>query len=536
MAANDVTTYENNIEYAPFNSINKDRSLNANHLSRWLSSVNSDGVTKKFNQFKITISSGMNVVIDTGIGFVDGHHIYLKSSQTIPITASSTAGDRIDTIGYRLEVANRKVVLYYKEGEVGSEEAPDVLDDNNYIEVPLYNINVRQSTSSILTTDIIDVRQYVVSSATYFKKYPQLYKTTSTISELTITVPFNADIDQVDVLINGIALLNTQYSIEAPNKIKFNTYIPAGNEIQIQVWHFQDGSGSIDSLDKVLSELKVVNSVVKYYYQCTGNNDNLTLSQLAQDFLNATGDFSGISATAQLEIIVCGEMGTVSQYYSGDGTQSRPYTYFAFGRGASQTRTIYFNFANCARIDVSCPTNANSYSTIFSGSDINVRNVALNVGSGYNVDIFNGQNIHCQDSEFWMSTTGDCCVGRCCGYFENVRTSITSTAGNAFGFYGNGRLTRVIGGTHFAWTAGTSKEAVCFYVEAYQTENVLHVTMANMPEYSRSGYTQSRPVKINHGYATFFQNTMWMAATVDNDSFYSATNCTAYGNVILSKN
>ncbi len=536
MAANDVTTYENNIEYAPFNSINNDRALNADHLARWLSSVNSDGVTKKLNQFKISVASGMNVVIDTGIGFVDGHHIYLKSSQTIAITASSTSGDRIDTIGFRLEVANRKVVMYYKEGTSGSDSAPEVLDNANYIEVPLYNIKVEQNATSILSANITDVRQYVVSSATYFNKYTQKYTTSSTISELTITVPFNYEIDQVDVLINGIVLLDTQYSIVAPNKVKFNTYIPSGNDIQIQVWHFQDGSGSIDSLDKVLSELEVVNSVVKYYYQCTGNNDNLTLSQLAQDFLNATGDFSGISATAQLEIIVCGEMGTINQFYSGAGSQTYPYTYFAFGKASATTRTIYFNFANCARIDVSCPTNANSYSTIFSGSDINVRNVALNVGSGYHVDVFNGQNIHCQDSEFWMSTTGDCCVGRCCGYFDKVRTSIASTSGNAFCFYGNGRLLRVIGGDHYAWTAASGKEAICFYVEAYQTENVMHVTMANMPEYARSGYTQSRPVKINNGYATFFQNTMWMRATVENGSFYDSTNCIAYGNVEISKN
>lgn len=527
-----TTVYENNIEYAPFNSVNQDRKINADHLARWLSSVNSDGVAKKFDEFEATISNDTNIVIGTGVGFVDGRHIYLKASQTIPIATASNSSERIDTIGFRLEKANRKVVLYYTTGEAGSGKAPTPLNNDLYIEVPLYNIRVRQSATSILESDLTDVREYVVSSATFFKRYTQTYTPASSISSLTITVPFNVETDDVEIWNNTNVLQSTQYSISG-NVITFASPIVVGSKLQINVWHFQDGSGSMDSLNKVMEELSKVQRIEKYYYFCTGNNDNIALSNIAQNFLQGTGDFAGIDANAQMEIVVCGDCG-VSTRYSGSGTQANPYTYFAFGRPSTSSRTIYFNFSNCSRITVNCSATTGIYSTIFSGADINIRNVALNVATGYNVDIFNGTNVHCEDSEFWMSTTNDCCVGRCCGYFENVRTSITSSSGNAYCFYSNGNLTRIVGGTHYAWTGSTSKVAVCFYVidAASNNENVLFITMANCPQSARSGMYQTDTIQVNRGYCTAIMNTLWKAAT-----FGESTETTiAYGNVIISKN
>lgn len=529
-------SYENNVEYAPFNSINRDRAINANHLARWLSSVNSDGVARKFDEFETEVSGGMNVTVGTGVGFVDGHHIYLKSSQTIEIEEASVSGDRIDTIGFRLEKTNRKVVLYYKTGEVGSGTAPVVLNNDNsdeYIEVPLYHVNVPRGATSISSTNgLSDVRVYVVSSATFFKKYTYPISVTANRTTLTIPEPFNSSTDDVEILNNGIPLLSSQYSISG-NTITLKSPILAGNSVQINVWHFQDSNGSMDSLNVALARISEVEKVMKYYYFCTGSNDNIALSTIAQNFLTGAGDFTGINANAQMELIICGDCG-VSNYNGGTGTQANPYVYFAFGRTASTTRTIYFNFSNCSRINIACPTTSGTYATIFSGADINVRNVALNVGAGYNVDIFNGTNVHCEDSEFWMTTTNNCCVGRCCGYFENVRTSITSTGGNAYCFYSNGNLTRIVGGTHYAWTGSSSSVAVCFYVidAAANNENVLFITMANCPQSTRSGLTQTDTIQVNRGYCTAIMNTLWKAATFGEN----AETTIAYGNVIVSKN
>lgn len=527
-----TTTFENNIEYAPFNSVNKDRVINANHLARWLSSVNGNGVTRKFDEFEAVILDGLNISISNGIGFVDGRHIYLKSAQTIALEAANTSGERIDTIGFRLEVSNRKVVLYYETGEVGSGVAPTPRNNDSYIEVPLYNVRVRQNATSILASDLSDVREYVVSSATFFKRYTQNYKPTSNTYSLTITVPFNVETDDVEIWNNTNVLRSNQYSIEG-NVITFNSAIASGSEVQVNVWHFQDGSGSMDSLNKVLEELRKVQRIEKYYYFCTGVNDNIALSNIAQNFLAATGDYEGTNANAQMEIIICGDCG-VSRAAGGTGTSADPYVYFKFGRASTSTRTVYFNFANCSQINVACSTTTNSYSTIFSGADINIRNCRLRVSSGFNVDVFFGTNVHCEDSEFWMVTNNDCCVGRCCGYFENVRTSIESSAGNAYCFYSNGNLTRVVGGTHYAYTGSTSKVAVCFYVidAAANNENVLFITMANCPQNARSGLYQTDTIQVNRGYCTAIMNTLWKAATFGDNSETTI----AYGNVILSKN
>lgn len=531
MAYKNLQVDETDVEYAPFNSKNKDRVINADHLARWLSSVNSDGVARQLNEFEASISSGMNVVINTGIGHVAGHHLYLKAPITIPVD-TSVSGDRIDTFGFRWEVENRRTFPYYNMGEVGSGVAPTPRNDNQYVEIPLYNIHVKKDATSLTRSDLEDVRTYVVSSATYFKKYNQSHETTTTTTSLKITTPYNNSTDTVDIYVNGIAMSGDKYSIDDTGLITFKGAIYSGNEIQLSVWHFQDGTGTLDSVVKLSDRVTEVERTTSYYYHCTGTNDNIALSKIAQDFLTASGDYAGINANAQMEIIVCGNCG-VSTQYSGTGTQANPYVYFAFGRSSSSTRTIYFNFSNCSQINIACRTTANTYNTIFDGADINIRNCRMNVTSGYNVDVFFGTNIHCQDSEFWMTTTGTCCVGRCCGFFENVRTSITSTNGNAYCFYSNGNLTKIIGGTHYAWTASSSAVAVCFYVidAAANNENVLFISMANMPQSARSGYYQTDTVEIHRGYATIMSNAMWKAVNV-----YDYEKCIAYGNVILSKN
>jgi hypothetical protein len=540
-------SYYNNIKDFAFNSVGDDRLYDANDLCDWLKSTNSNGVrANPVDQLKVKPSTGLTVQITKGVGLINGHSMELTDAITIPVDTAplaSTGYSRKDIVGFRVNNIDRKMEIFYRPGTAAATPVvPSLIQNENYYELCLGELTITAGLTTIGINNITDTRDsdkcgFIVSSATIFTPYEQIINTTSTVTTFQIELAtFNPTLDIVTIAINGNKLTDDQFTITG-RTVVLKSAVYSGNTIDVDIWHFVDASGVLaNNMGQVEQVSEEVNKMVKYYYFCNGINDNKLLSDLAQNFLAGTGEFVGVDTYAQMELIICGEMGTVNQWYSGNGTQATPYTYFAFGRGNTSTRTIYFNFSNCARINVSCPTNENVYATIFSGADINIRNVALNVGSGYNVDIFNGTNIHCQDSEFWMTTINNCCVGRCCGIFENVRTSIASTAGNAFGFYGNGNLTRIIGGTHYAWTAGTNKEAVCFYVEAYQTANVLFVSMANMPQYSRSGYTQSRPIKINNGYCTVMQCAMWMAATVDNGSFYDATKCTAYGNAIISKN
>lgn len=531
----------NNTQYFPFNSRNGDRKVDASYFARYAESLSTDGVARnRYNELELVLSSDMNVTLKPGIGFVKGHYCYVESDITISIASAPSTGTRIDTIGYVLDIENRKVVPYYKEGNT-DEGTPTIVNNSYFVEIPLYNIVV--NAGQVITVDSIkDVRKYAVGTATTFRKLVQSITTSSNITTLAITELYDAASDYVDVQVNGIMLEpNTQFTING-NIITFKEAILANNDVKVIVWHFEDKINTFTGSSNTTNseELNDLTKIKQYYYFCKGDgNDNVALSNIAQNFLTGTGEFAGISDNAQLEVIVCGDMKQIaiwSDVINQTGTQSNPYIYFNFGRPSTSTRTIYFNFSNCARFDVICSSNTNAYSVVFGGADINIRNVAVNVKTGYNVDMFNGTNVHVQDSEFWMTTSNNCCVGKCCGYFDKVRTSITSTSGNAYCFYGNGGLLRVIGGDHFAWTSASGKEAVCFYVEAYQTENVMHVTMANCPEYPRSGYTQTRPIKINNGYATFMMNTLWMIATKDNGSFYDATKCIASGNAIISKN
>lgn len=553
--------YIENTKGFAFNSVGDDRSYDANDLCDWLKSTNSNGVrANPVDQLKVIppTTSDLIVQVTAGVGLINGHSMELSNTLSILLDdapPASVGQSRIDIVGFRINYSDRRMEIFYRPGTPAANPTiPELIQNKTYYELCLAEITVTAGLSTIGESNIHDTRDsdkcgFVISTTTIFTQDEKSFVTETTTTMFTIDLEvFNPKLDIVNITVNGNKLAKEQFFIQGRNVI-LKSPVYANNTITYTIWHFIDaGKVLANNMSQVEEVSEEVNKMVKYYYFCNGVNDNMVLSQLAQDFLAGTGDYVGVDTYAQMEIVVCGSIG-ISSEYSGDG-ETYPYTYFAFGRASSQTRTIYFNFSNCDIIKISnIPTNKNAI--IFSGADINIRNVALDVSGpnqeavGYKVDIFNGQNIHCEDSEFWMTTVGDCCVGRCCGLFENVRTSILSTTGNAFCFYGNGRLTRVIGGMHHAWSNSSNQkstsnpsgvESVCFYVEKNQTENVIHVTMANMPEHSRSGYTQSRPVKINNGYATFFQNTMWMPATVDNGSFYSATNCTAYGNVIISKN
>ena len=528
-----------NISYAPFNSVinqstkKGDRTINANHLRRWLSSVNSDGVSRQFDELKLEVDNELNVILKKGIGFVDGCSMFLESPLTITLDASSTNGDRIDTIGYRLTNSIRKVLPYYKTGDVGTEKAPEIVSNSDIIEIPLWNIRVRQGATTVSEEDFADLRKYVVSSATYFKRYNQTKETKSVVSSLVITVPFNNATDDVEVLVNGIVLLDSQYSIQG-NAIIFNQAIASGNEIQVNVWHFMEGTGTVDSLNKVAVLQETINTLHQYFYFCNGVDDNVKLSEIAQNFLNARGTFAGEPTYSQIEIVVCGRLGISSNLY-GSGTSEDPYYYFNFGDDLTGTRTIYFNFGNCKRIEIDAPVTDGAYTRVFNGSRINIRNISLDINSGYTVDVFYGTKLHIEDSEFWMATSSSCKVVNGDGFFKNVRTSIESSGGNAFGFYSRGGLTRVIGGTHYAGTNGSSTSSASFYVinADSNSNNVLFLSMVNCPKHRLNNDDSSNHQAINvfRGYCTVMESTLWKQASFG----ASSKDPIAYGNVIIDK-
>lgn len=572
------------VEYGFFNSVNGDRKYNADKLTGWLSVLVGSGVSGvDINSLKVVPKSGMTVTIKAGKAFIDGHYLYNDTDYDIALSASSPTVDRTDRIVFYLDNVNRTMGFKVKSSSTGSLTVVRTSDLKEYV---LADVSIPKQTAAISADLITDQRAKVrdentqekellcgfcktvaplpddfdasdlfnqweklfydwfdglqeeVATKTMFKEYTSRYvANTVPVSTIPISISqFNNPLDILNVYVNGMKLIKGEDYTVATNRSSIslmNAIDVAGTEVHFQVFKsIYDDTSDLTTVMTELDELETrVNGLDgsgKYIYNATGTNDNIALSNIAQNYLAGTGDFSGVNTNGQMRVEVRGTLG-VTTYYSGNGTSALPYTYFAFGRASTSSRKIIFDFSNCDRITINA---AGTYATIFSGDDIFIENVRVNVASGNNVNFFDGVRVDARDSEFYGSATNDIICLKCCGNFDNVKVSITSTSGNAFCSYGNGNLTRVNGGTFYAWTAASAKEAVCFYVEASKTENVLVLDKVNCPQYARSGYYQTDTIKVNSGYACLTGNTIWKASTL-----YSTTNgkVTNTGEMVISK-
>lgn len=530
----------NNVEYSFFNSVEDDRLYDADDLCNWLKATKTNGViTRPEGQLKVTAGSGLAVNIAAGVGVIDGRRMELAATTSINLEAANTAYDRIDIVGFRIEFDNRRVVPFYRSGTAApTPVAPTLMNNTNYKEMLLATITVPASATSI--GSIKDERTFAISTETTFQERKQIVTTTSSISSLKITTDYVPDVDVVRVLVNGNELNANQFSI-SEKVISFVNPILSGNTIEIKIWHFVDKTNVENMNDALNNLITKVNNIYQYYYYATGTNDNIALSNIAQNFLAGTGEFVGIDTYASMNVIVCGDI-TVGNAFSGNGTSTYPYTYFAFGRGINyeETRRITFDFCNVSRISfTTLNTSASAYHNIFSGNDISVMNAKVVVNSNGNVTMFDGVRLNVRECELYGTVTNDFICFKCCGVFENNKVSILSTAKNAFCYYGTGGLARFSGGNYYAWTGGTIKsgslESVCFYVAGIATvpansENVVILDKVNCPLVSRASYTQSDTIKINHGYCTIMGSCYWKAPAL-----YSSANCLNIGSHLVSK-
>lgn len=268
----------------------------------------------------------------------------------------------------------------------------------------------------------------------------------------------------------------------------------------------------------------------KYRYKATGTNDNIALSNICQHFLEGTNEFAGVAEYAHLEINVEGDF-AISSHSNGQGTTASPYTYLDLGKsaGSTSTRTLSLNFRKCSRINI---TALSGETTVIAGNDITIEGLELVCTGGTATNIFSGEKIIARDCKFNITGSGDCIGGNCCGLFENVRMSITSTAGNAFGYIGTGTgILTVRGGTIYTYTGSSSKESVGLYVQANKTSNVLIADGVNIPVNARSGYYQTDSIKINSGYYSLMNCVLGKAA----NKYSTGEGKTETGTMIISK-
>ena len=261
-----------------------------------------------------------------------------------------------------------------------------------------------------------------------------------------------------------------------------------------------------------------------------GVNDNIKLSNIVQNFYNGTGDFVGISDTAQLKIEVIGDNFTVTEAIEGEGTETNRLKYFNLGHAKEITKKCIIDFSKCQRIIISA--SSESEIVVFAGDNIILKDLSLVATGAKTCSMFSGKNVRVDNSDLYIGAVETAIGLEYYGTFTHTDLSVTSTKGNAFCFRNNGSgITRVTGGELYAYTGSATAESVCLYVLAEMTTNVLIADKVSCPIVERSGYNQTDTVKINSGYYSLTNCILGLAASL----YATGEGKTETGTIIFSK-
>lgn len=527
----------------------QDRLYNALDITSYFDKIIGNGVfVNPANSLQILASSGLDVICKPGKGWIDGFYIINDADLPLTLDTANVSLNRIDRIVFRLDKTNRNMSIVIKKGTPASTPvAPAVTRTTDIIEYSLATILVAKQATAITQANITDTRldssvcgkvavlidqidtsdlyaqwqdayiRYYEESTKQFNNWFQDIKDTlstavklqqyessyTTTADNTTNIPINIanytwGLDILEVYINGMRIVEPTDYISDANKIILTKAVSKGAVINFVVLKNIDGTDAETVIGQVGTLNTEMAAIRKYIYYATGEDDNIKLSTIVQNFYNATGEFTGISDAAQLKIEVVGDNFTVTEATDGEGTSTNRYKYFNFGENANVARKCWVDFAKCNRISIA----ATNEVVVFNGNGQRIDNCTLTVTGGTAVTVIAGQRANLNNCDFYVNgATGVVKGVECCGTFNNCDFSLASTGGNCFGFYGIGSgITRVNGGELYAYTASSTAESVCLYVEANRTSNILIADKVSCPIVARSGYNQTNTVKINSGY------------------------------------
>lgn len=525
-----------------------DRIYNAEDMTSYLDLLVGNGVfPNPSTNLQVRASSGMNIVVGAGAGWIDGHKMINTADLPLTLSASDVLLNRIDRVVFYVDYNARTMGIDVLTGTpAATAVAPALTQSSQRYELCLAEIAVNAKVSAISASMITDTRgnsalcgfvqgliqqvdtttlfdqwqagfddwfdqvKDTLATVTLLQKLEQVFTTTSnTVSSFDVTdyIPsYKYSIDILEIYIDGLRLDNNEYTL-SQSTVTFATPIThAGTEVSLVVYKSIDGSDAETIVTQVQEMQTVVDTLETGMYIATGQNDNQKLSQVVQTFLNGANDYR------QLEIDVYGDMACTVP--ATDLTEANIAYWFDFAVNNS-TRRVKLNFAHCSRIIIDCNNSDEATDVLIHADTIEIANlqaVMNNVAAG---ELIVGEST-CTDCAFWMnglaSQTGTI-IGAEQGTFTRCRMSVTAANGIAYGFSGNGNVLRLNDCEVIVYNASSaSNESVAVQVKANETENVLIMNGCSCPIKARNGYKQSNVVKINSGFYCLTGNMLGKAA------------------------
>lgn len=148
------------ISYGFFNSINNDRTYNADQMSEYFDGLVSNGVYESVGSaMQVTAGEGLAVNVQSGRAIIDCKWIKNDAAQAITLTTAHVLLPRYTAIVIRLDRSDRTISIVAKDGTPASNpEKPSMTDDGQITELCLAYVYVGANASTITQANITDMR------------------------------------------------------------------------------------------------------------------------------------------------------------------------------------------------------------------------------------------------------------------------------------------------------------------------------------------------------------------------------------------
>lgn len=321
------------VTYGFFDSVDGDRTYNADQISEYFLKLISNGVfATPADAMQVRAGEGMNVYVTAGWGFINCKWIKNTSNYNLTLSASDLILKRIDRVVMRLDPTNRNIVLDIKQGTAAaSPEAPELTRvDGGTWELSLAQIYVDANTSAITQADITDERPdaevcgYIagliqqidaselfaqftaefniwfdsakqgLGTATLMQQTGSTYVTTTDDeSEIPINVDnYNYALDIVNVYINGLRLVpGVEFTINGASEtiILTEPLDVVGTIVQVEVLKSIDSQEASTIVTEVVT---IENNVAEITEEVTNITNEIT--EITNNITEITNDVTEI--------------------------------------------------------------------------------------------------------------------------------------------------------------------------------------------------------------------------------------------------
>ena len=292
------------VYYGFFDSINGDRTYNADQISEYFLKLISNGVfATPSNSMQVTATSGLNVKVSAGWGFINCKWIKNDNDYALQLDTADTSFARIDRVVLHLDTTSthRYITIEVKKGTPAATPAPPALTrESGVYELSLAQIAIPANATSITQANITDERAdtsvcgYVtglidqidttnlfaqftaafeswfegikdeVRSTTIVMRYHSRY-VTSSAEETTIPIQiatYNSTLDIMYVFINGMKLTaGVDYTISGTNIVLTQALDVVGTPVEFEVLKSVDTEQAGSIVTEVMALFNAVDAL-----------------------------------------------------------------------------------------------------------------------------------------------------------------------------------------------------------------------------------------------------------------------------------